>query len=448
MNVETLKSIILVILIGFSLLLTVALWNFQPEYESLEKEEGLIEETTIGGEEQEVSSIVRPSQFVFHQSGDHYDFEDAEDIELTYSSMKNWTIRNFRSTESQDPPTGEEAMVEVIFPTEVPAQAIPDIFTFDDSEMEPPSGQFNRIFITLNTEGNNAELLFTSDQAGSTSFRASIGSSDAAELSNMMNDDDLLRENIMFDGDEEKRIFIPKERVELPEDQIDSTEIGLLPLTNELFGESPVVREHSSSTSDQRLTDYSNRLEVLGDGNRLEFTKLNSSSASGVQTALSSFDLLNNSMDFVNTHEGWTDTFHLTSLNPSTSMAQFHMYFNDLPLLESSDGLHKIEVKYDGEELARYMRPLRDFDTSFPPTGSTQELPSGESVASYLMESRQYNMNLIEDIQIGYTLEPQDAYEVYKLEPAWFVLENGSWKEISDVSPAEEGGVSNAMGSN
>ncbi|GGF17786.1 hypothetical protein GCM10010954_15680 [Halobacillus andaensis] len=449
MNVETLKSVILVILIGFSLLLTVALWNYQPEYESEGDEERLIEETTIGGEELDMASIVRPKQFVFHRDGDHYSFENKEDVSLTYSEMKNWTLSNFVSTENTGLPSHEDFMAEVVFPTNIPAQAIPQLFSLDNSDIEPPSGQFNRIFVMFNEDDEGAELLFTSDQASSTSFRATINNDDANQLRASMNNDELLSEQILFAGDEEKRIYIPREKVSLQVDSVDSREIGILPLRNELFDGSPVVRERSASTTEQRLTDYSRRLEVLGSGNRLEYTKLTSNTNSDVQSALSSFDLLESSVNFVNTHEGWTDPFQLTSLNPSRSLVQYHMYFNDLPLLNSSDDLHKIEVEYDGDEEQRYVRPLRDFDSSFPGSGREEELPSGETVASFLEDSKQYNMNVIEDIQVGYSLVQQSSsYEVYDLKPAWFVLENGNWKEITEISSGEVGEQANAMGTN
>ncbi|MFC7061087.1 YycH family regulatory protein [Halobacillus seohaensis] len=447
MKVETLKSIILFILIGFSLLLTVAQWNYQPNVDSLD-EEGFIEETTINGEEVELTSLIAPSQFVFHKEASHYSYTDKEDAQLMFGEMKNWTMSNLLSTAHKGPPEQHEQMVEVVFPTDIPAQVIPNLFEFENDNQNAPAGHFNRIFFMVNEGSDRAEVLFVSDGENSTSFRATLRSGDTDGLKASMNNDEKFIEQILFADDEEKRIFIPRDSVTVAKDSVDSQKIDILPLRNELLSDSPVVRDSSSSTSELRLTDDSRRLEVPANGNRLEYSTL-TSNASSVQTALSSFDLLERSVSFINTHKGWTDSFQLSDLNPSQSSVQFNMYFNSLPLLSSSDDFHKIEVEYDGDQERSYVRPLRDFDTSYPSPNEEGELPSGENVASFLEETDQYNMKLIEDIMIGYKLSQQTVgYEVYDLIPSWFVLENGSWKEITELSSEEEGGQANAVGPN
>ncbi|MCP3032161.1 two-component system activity regulator YycH [Halobacillus sp. A1] len=446
MKVETLKSIILVILIGFSLLLTVGLWYYQPEYESAEDGDSLIDETSIEGEEVEISSLIEPDQFIFHLDGAHYSFRNQADTRLAFNDMRDWTLSGLTTTENREPQFNEGNWVELSFPTRIPSKMIPELFNVE-SENEVPSGQFNRMFITYNPDG--AELMFTSDSESSAAFRASIGPDDADQLADSYSDEELLAEQTLFAEDEDKRIYIPKDSVTVQEDSVETERIDILPLKNELFPDSPVVNVSEGSTSEQRLTDNSRRLETLGNGNRMEYTKL-TPNTSDVQRALNSYDLLERSVNFINTHEGWTDTFRLSELNPSNSSIVYNMYFNDIPLLSSADDVHRIRLEYDGEEEQRYVRPLRDFDPSYPNPNET-ELPSGEDVAAFLEDSRQYNVNLIEDIKIGYTIAPQSQnyQQVYDLIPVWFVKENGSWKEINELSSSSgEGGVAHAVGTN
>ena len=72
MNMETMKSVTLVILIALSLVLTVALWNYQPSGEVVEEGEEVIDTTQLDGEENNVVSLVEPEQFVFHERGSSY----------------------------------------------------------------------------------------------------------------------------------------------------------------------------------------------------------------------------------------------------------------------------------------------------------------------------------------------------------------------------------------
>ncbi|WP_173918135.1 YycH family regulatory protein [Halobacillus sp. Marseille-Q1614] len=446
MKVETIKTIILVLLIMFSLLLTVALWTYQPNYDSLENEDGVIDETSINGEEVEISSLIAPNKFIFHRNGLHYAFSDPENVTVTFNELQEWTMRDLIQIEDAGIPEHDGSMVEVTFPTEIPSQAMPGLFTLEDESQGVPPGEFNRMFFVFRENGG-AEVFFTSDRPDASSFRATISEDDASRLKAASNEESQLTDQVAFKKEDQRPIYLPKGPVSVEKDLVQPKRIEILPLQNELFPNPAAVKNTSTSSTEQRLTDYYRRLEVFAQGKRMEYVDLVPNDTE-VQSTLSSYDVLEESVNFINGHEGWTDTFRLNQFSPSpaNSTVQFNMYFDNYPLLESSDDIHKIELEFEEQTVQRYMRPLLDFEAYYQSPNQTEQLTSGENVISFLENSNQYSLRLIEDIQVGYRIEPQvQGYQVYELVPAWFVLENGRWKEITELT---EGGDPNAMGTN
>ncbi len=445
MKFETLKSIILLILICFSLLLTVGLWNYQPLTDEVgEDNENVVEETTIGGKEVKMSSLVAPSQFVFHRNGAHYSFEDGKDRENTYKIMKNWTLFNIHTVENRVVPEAAK-MMEVIFPTNIPAQAIKNIFTLGEQDFGPSSGEFKRIFFSINDNGS-VDVFFKPESKDALAYEASLRSENIYQLENLIATTEGLREQVMFTGDGEKRIFLPKDKVVVPWHILDTTTIPVAPLKNSLFEDPSIVESFPAPRVEQRLTDSLSNLEVMVGGKRMVFSKLPSEPSP--QTAMSSYEVLDKSISFINAHEGWTDTFRLGDLSTANTSITYYMYQKHLPVLASEDNIHTIKVDYQNGQEKRYARPLVRLEPSINKSDGTDTLSSGDKIIALINESRKYNVKLIEDIEIGYKLVQQSGgYGGYSLIPKWFILENGSWKEVEE-SFAREGGIAGAMGTN
>src|SRR5690625_2997571 len=87
MNYEMIKSYLLVILIGVSILLSVALWTYQPNYEQFQDPD-YVNEVNIGGEEQEIRDLIAPKSIVFHDNKRALGFGKPSDGEAFYESMQ------------------------------------------------------------------------------------------------------------------------------------------------------------------------------------------------------------------------------------------------------------------------------------------------------------------------------------------------------------------------
>ncbi|MFD2923815.1 YycH family regulatory protein [Halobacillus naozhouensis] len=445
MKFETLKSIILLILICFSLLLTVGLWNYQPITDEVGKEnENLVEETTIGGEEVKMSSLIAPSQFVFHRNGNHYSFEDGKDREETYKIMKNWTLFNIHTVENRVVPEAAR-MMEVIFPTNIPAQAIKNIFSLGEQDFAPSSGEFKRIFFSINENGG-VDVFFKPESEDAIAYGASLRSENIYQLEELIATTEGVNKQVMFTGDGDKRIFLPSNSVEVSWHILDTTTIPIVPLKNTLFEDPSIVKDIPAPRVEQRLTDSLSNLEVMEGGRRMVFSELLSKPSP--QTAMSSYEVLEKSISFINAHQGWTDTFRIGELSTANTSITYHMYQKHLPVLASEGNIHTIMVDYQNGLEKRYARPLVRLEPSINKSEGPYSLSSGNKIIALINESRKYNIKLIEDIEIGYKLVKQSGgYGGYSLIPRWFILENGSWKEVEE-SFVHEGGMTGAMGTN
>src|SRR5690625_4067169 len=116
MNYEMIKSYLLVILIGVSILLSVALWTYQPNYEQFQDPD-YVNEVNIGGEEQEIRDLIAPKSIVFHDNKRALGFSKPTDGEAFYESMQTWEMYDIEERQSNGAPN-DRRYVEIIFRSE------------------------------------------------------------------------------------------------------------------------------------------------------------------------------------------------------------------------------------------------------------------------------------------------------------------------------------------
>src|SRR5690625_7176337 len=105
----------------------------------------------------------------------------------------------------------------------------------------------------------------------------------------------------------------------------------------------------------------------------------------GVQTcALPIYDLFNTTINDINEHKGWTNTFILDEAEVNANRLQFRMYHDGYPIFSHED-YSMIEQRWEGQELYQYKRPL--FKLTNLLSSEQVTLPSGKDVMSYLKEN-------------------------------------------------------------
>ncbi|WP_028784449.1 YycH family regulatory protein [Thalassobacillus devorans] len=449
MNFETLKSIILFILIMLSLFLTVALWNYQPNHDRVEDDMGV--NTDVGGLEQTMTDIIQPSNIVFHTSTGDYGFKKSQDEALFYQQMQNWTLYNFEPAKNGFPEG--EVMSEVVFPTGLPIQTLSSIFTVSEEEQEIglPAGNFKHIFFIMDESKESiTEVRFVSKD-GENAIRAQVQATDA--FANLISQHQSLENKQALIKYENKntRIFIPKNEVIMTDHFISVTPLEVEPLLHALFDDVSRVKKSKRSDGTTSFSDYDSEMIIAEDGKSMRLER----ALFGKGTFLNNYELISESMAMVNNHKGWTDDYYLFDLDTSNHQVSYRMDYDGYPVLSPSR-LSEITVQYRQEELYRYKRPLYDIKKVYAQEEDERKivLDSGESVLEVLENTPSINQEKIQDISIGYRLIPSNPGKqniFYTLMPAWYVKQNGKWENISEkleTIPLTKGADQDAMGAN
>ncbi|MFC3041071.1 YycH family regulatory protein [Virgibacillus xinjiangensis] len=431
MKLEAVKSLILIVLIGFSLLLSFGLWRYQPSLDNLNNS-SYIDEMDIGGVEETKGSLIVPKSFVFHVNDRPYAPSDPKAQEELYERMKSWELDEFYAGDS-DGRESQAFEIEIIFPEELPMELLRNFYQFDNPDIQLPSWSFKRIYLTLEQDTASVHLEIQSID-GRQEAHAVINNPNVYEsLWNRMSSLEGLEEQFVLESGDSV-IYLPDDPVSAPEHSVAVTDLDVNALVNALFQTPSVVRQNYDN-GESYYNDGQRQMRVFQYGRNMEFYNPNTTN----QESLPAVELLDRSIANINGHFGWTDDYRLSRLHTGTNTVRYRLFYAGYPVFNSS-GLSVIQQEWRDVGLHQYSRPLFTMEDSF--TGDLVELPGGGEVVSHLRNT-EYNMENIGDIQLGYRL----TYEMHQnnatayLQPAWYMKYNGIWREISfENRSSEEGG--------
>lgn len=418
MKLETVKSVTLAILIGISLLLTLAIWSYEPNFNFLSDS---YTEADIGGKgEMQKKDLVTPSSFVFHQYDGTYGFDDPEEGLELYDDMQDWHMDNLTEKSANGPPE-DGNRIELIFPDPLPMELADSLFTFQD-DTNFPNWSFQRIFITFNQD-SSLEVEFLSADSKK-SAKAVINDEKQYDRlwDYMTNQDDLSEFTKLETGD--LPIYIPKNKPEMKERKLTMKEINPKELVDALFSTPETVRRDETKADEIYYTDGFRGMRVQGDGKSINyFNPLHEE-----DEQVDPVDLLDISHDEINEQKGWTGDFSLDTLNPSENVIRYRMHYAGYPVF--GEDFAVIEQEWHDEDLYKYKRPIVRFSIS--PEENKIELKSGEDVLDYIDKESTYDKEDVEDIKLGYHLTEDEKKTPFfvTMDPVWYVKYHDKWEEL------------------
>ncbi len=444
MKLETIKSFILIVLIGISILLSYTLWSYQPNSSQTISGENINKEMNVGGHsDKRKRNMIKPSEMIFHTEDNHYGFIHGVDRDKLYEQMQNWVITNF---EEENANFKAADGLELFFPDEIPMELMSSLLSFGSDEVMLPSMSINRIFISFLDESKSLQLAFISSENKQIS-QAVINDTEAYDLLLSMItdiDEETLQPYIAV-NQETKPIYIPAEPVRLPTYSITPRDINPKSFVNILFNNPSVVRETNSETIGEAYFTDSRQLSVYSDRMRMEFINHATLNMDEEDTSISEVELLDRTISDINNHYGWSkiEEYRLEDINPMINRVSFQMYYKGYPVF-SNYRLSLIQQRWgysqNNMQLIEYNRPLFLFDSELL-LREADDLPSGENVIAYIENHSDSTLENIQDIRIGYELvykrdDPDSKF--IELYPMWYKKENGIWQKINfdeDTSP-------------
>lgn len=425
MRWEYVKSILLAALVATSFLLTFAIWYYQPQFERLDPKL-ITEKTKLSGNnaKETINSIIQPKQIIFHDKARHYALKDWNKTRGLYNEIESWPITNFEV--KNNPKFDKSSSVEIIFPTSIPIDTLRNTLNIKTEENLEELG-VDRIYIQFSQSESKSTVYFVSNTI-SKSHKAEIRNFNVNNfLAKYLQNEENQIDYTAFVEDRKFPIYVPTGEVTLSmhthPTTLISDDAGVDPLINILFNDPNAVRLNSSNIGEDYYTDGTRQLKIYNNDSVMQFInprEVNKSESMGKK------ELIRQSLDFINDHNGWTDDYKLYDI--SQNIPVFRLTSNGFPVINNQE-LSVIELDWRNQEIFEYKRPLIDLS---PPI-TTQEviLRSGGSVISYLKNQwDKLPLSLIEDISIGYNMI-QTAPSVYTLEPAWFIKIGNKWEKLN-----------------
>lgn len=432
-GMESLKTVVLLILVITSVMLTFSIWTYTPSYETIEQQ--TTTDVSIA-EKRKVEEVIVPYKVVYRTEDDQLRGENApERIDELLEEVNRWSVRGLTMETER---FTKERMKKVLaqphsyllyFHGEVPFLAYENVFPLKDESI--PEGSFDRLVFEWEESLNQYNVYFINrkheyfykanvdieNQLAATAFFKSWGE-------RLKPYEEVGPSDLAF-------IAVPAERVEVNQNTYYQEEIDPKRFRDALFKDPNVVRRTSVDGTKEEYGDDRAMMTVDTSMKMLNYVY---PAAESTELAIPS-ELLFNTIDFINEHGGWTDEFLYVHMNPITRYVRFQLFVEGLPVYSDHVGATEIVQNYGENDVFRYIRPYYSFDSTLLVGSDPVELVSGVEVIESMRQAEMFDETKVEELTVGYVMVQDEERRLFILKPAWFYLMNGTWSRW-----IEEGG--------
>lgn len=428
MRYENGKSAILVILVLVSIVLTWNLWTYQPNYETMQNG-NVVAQVTVS-EKQEVPKIIIPDQVLYHIKGAHYGTNSTADLEKLIKELSQWSFYDVKNYSDKVSNIKElihrNGNAEIVYPGEVPIELYRSVLNFKEKKI--PSFNFDRIIINVENSDKENGIVYFVSSVNQQVYISHISPTYLNDFNhNFYKNAERLPRYFAFDASAKRTIF-------LPETETDMMEYKYLPVTlpsddfkDALFSDPSFVQKSFISQGEE-YTNGSSKMTVNYGTNMLLYVNPTAEN----DYVEKPYDLIKRSIDFVNEHGGWSDTYHYVSNNENNGSVTFRLYSIDGFPVFNETGLSEITEVWGKDEINKYVRPNISLELPLRTEMKKMTLPSGHVVLKYLQGRKNFRPELLEDLVLGYHIgKDLNEKKLILLEPTWYYRYDNTWEQIS-----------------
>lgn len=430
MTYEKIKSVILVLLVCFSVLLTWNIWTYQPNYELMEKPNTV--EKVVISEKKDVEQIIRPDRIYYHYGKEkHFGTVDTIEITKTLNEISKWNFADFEDVSDEIGNFSsfaiESGHVVIQFPDSIPIDLYKTIIDVKDSKLPP--FYFDQIVIDVDDTAKDHGLVYFISTKYKQAYRSHVP---ASFIQNFRNSFYKNAENNLnfvkympFKTSNEHVIFLSTEESKMLRYQLLSTPLDSEKFKNALFKDPSVVQKNYQPTGEE-YTNGSSLLRVNQDKNTLSYVN----PAEINESNNFSKNLLKRSIDFVNDHGGWTDNYRFVEMDEEKQTVLFRIYDDKgYPVFSGNSGISEISQTWGQNGINEYLRSNFSLGLRMETTEIT--LPSGQAIMEYLEKKEDFDLNQLQDLVLGYTMTKELQKRSVYLEPSWYYKYNNTWNQIA-----------------
>lgn len=423
MKYETLKSIVLFLLVILSVGLTWSLWTYQPKYEFLDPKNV---HSIMIAEPKDIPELIKPNRILYHTDGVHYGSQNREIVQSTIMEISRWNFYDIGNGQVMEPKKIQELQngpdrIVIDYPSKVPFEVYKGVIQVEDPT---PNASFDHIVILspkVWKEGPSVYFISTEDNRV---YESHINL-DRLEPLFAATDQEIekFQEYQELTLPDQRLLYVPKNKMEMRKYKYYPELIDLREFKDALFRDPSKVRRDDISSGEQ-FTDDTSMMNVDYFTHVLKY--VNPGQDSGRHVEQSQAEILKQGIDFVNEHGGWTDNYRYDEMSVFEKKLVFRLYVGNYPVF-NENGMTQITQIWGDEEVSEYRRPYFTLMIPLPPQERI-ELPTGDEVLDYLLSDKERNPKLLQDLVLGYRLSRDTTNEdVVELEPTWYYLYGGTW---------------------
>ncbi|MFJ7935417.1 YycH family regulatory protein [Sporosarcina sp. NPDC096371] len=426
--IETVKSIILFLLVALSIVFTFSIWTYTPSYETSEQ----LPTVDISiAKKMSVDEIIKPYKTVFNFGGKLTGTIAPTDIDYVVNELKRWRMSEFTPVDLDFTVEKLDALMRkpnrfiLYFHGEVPLPVYNSVLNIEDLKMKVPEISFDRLIVDWSSASSSVNISFVS-RANHVLYTAKVNVDDYQSFQRSIEawGSDLGQYKDSNPG-HSPFIAVSAEPVEIIRSMYYQREISPSRFRDALFTDPNAVRRSQSGLNKEEYQDDHALMNIDTERKTLNYVMPASESREYTNPS----ELLENTIDFVNEHGGWTDEFRYTNMNSGTRYVKFQLFLHGLPVYGDTTSTEMTQVWGDNR-IFRYIRPYYTLDLPFPDP-DVQLLQPGVEIVEALKKSETIDFSMIEELTPGYIMRQDTERRLFIMEPSWFYLIKGNWIRVS-----------------
>lgn len=434
--IEQIKSLLLTFLVILSIVFTLLIWSYKPEYETIKETQ--VEEVLVG-QSKELQEVLKPYRLLYRQNEQFSGTVATTAINEFYSQLRILDIYELDlvdidlSDNKMNEMLRTDNRVTMFFNEEIPLQVFSNLLSINDTEI--PEASFTRLIVDWSKVENNNQLqmfFLNTEKRLLYSAYASLPDKEyfMKKVIEPAND---YSQYIEVERDNLRSLYVAKDPIQSSTytylvDQM-SVETSVSSFKKILFTDLKIVKPNNEGPQSERFTDGTSLMTVDNQNRIINYVHPPAESI----VPIPSSKLLLDSFNFVNDHGGFTQDFRLSYMNIGKHITEYQLFVEGYPV-DSEVTTTRLATTWGENRIFRYRRPYYSIGSFVK--SSRRELDSGEQIIETLRAENNELFRESDEIVVGYQLT-QDA-GVIVLNPSWFAITNNDWKPLS---PKEIGGV-------
>jgi regulatory protein YycH of two-component signal transduction system YycFG len=442
MNYEHIKTTILIVLIGLSVVLTWQLYTFQPEIALLDDTARYVPSDSLNAEREErkLTDVIRPEQIVVHQNNSFamIPSNDERFTKVYKNLLRSSLIEVDLLATGPFPKKPETDGVEFIFPTAIPIDLFLSLFEHSEEEFLMALTEVNRLYLYGNPGGDVHMQILSVEEERVIELGTNLPTTELATLLDSFSEFVEVRTVLEPSSSHlttlSEAVYVPAEPVKVSRLSFQTSPLPTEFYKQTLFTDPGSVKYYQQSDGEDSYTDGNRIITMQNNGLFMEY--INPVFIESQEKA--NKHIVQSSYDFINGHGGWTDDYLLANWS-STDLrdeASFLLHVNGYPILNFvGQGSMSLDISRSGNQVISYSRPLFELDNTPIDVSEKIDLPSGEEVLERLNEQEFFDPERVMKVVVGYEMVTRNTSFV-TIEPNWFVLYGNRWQKVT----FEEGG--------